>query len=495
MTAFVHDLVADKPAEALAVTDTAGARLTYGALREAAAALSARLEAHGVRPGDRLVCVFENGAPFAVAVLAASLCRAWFIPLNARMAADEIHAASQHAGARTLLFAHGSDAARAHAARWHALPFAAGLDAVPAREAVPEPVEDDPKKRVAALLYTTGTTSRPKGVMLTHANLTWNARISAGLRGMAAHDVNLGVLPGAHVFGFSSAYLASLHAGAAIHFVARFSPEAVLAAIADGASIFCGVPQMFERILAHLEATGAPLVAPRLKYLSAGGAPLDPDWKARVEDVFGLTLNNGYGLTETSPSAAATQHGVRRADTSVGGAVPECTLTIDAPDEDGVGELLIRSAGVMKGYYRDDDATRAVLSPDGTFRSGDLARFDETGALYIVGRKKELIIRSGFNVYPPEVEAMMTRHPDVWQAAVVGRPVTGNEEIVAFFTGRASPETVRGFLGERLAAYKRPQHLIRVEAFPTAATGKILKHTLLTHFAHTLAAPAPAVSR
>lgn len=480
---WVHELIDGKPRAAVAVSDALGARLTYGALCDAAADLAARLRADGVRGGDRVMVVGENLAPFVVAVLAVSRVDGWLVPVNARMRPAEVAAVAEHSGARCLLFTTGSDAAAAHAQDWGARELCEGLAATAVRAAAVEAVEPSPDERVAALLYTTGTTSRPKGVMLTHRNLTWNARISAGLRGMTADDINLGVLPGAHVFGFSSVMLASLYAGAQVHLLPRFSPDTVLAAFADGASVFCGVPQMFERLLRALEAGGTPVVAPRLKYLSAGGAPLDPDWKARTEAVFGVPLNNGYGLTETSPSAAATDYRNPPADTSVGGAVPETTLTIDAPNAEGVGELLIRSPGVMKGYYRDDEATRAALLPDGTFRSGDLARVDASGALYIVGRTKEMIVRSGFNVYPPEIEAMMTRLDGVAQAAVVGRPAGADEEIVAFYTGRATPAAVWDWLRGQLVAYKVPQHIIGVDAFPTAATGKILKHTLLTHFA------------
>lgn len=135
---------------------------------------------------------------------------------------------------------------------------------------------------------------------------------------------------------------------------------------------------------------------------------------------FGLPLNNGYGLTETSPGVAATRPDNPRNDISVGELLEDVEIIIDQPDMDGIGELLIRGPNIMKGYYRNEKTTRDVLRPDGYFCSGDFARIGSDGELYIVGRKKELIIRSGFNVYPPEVEAMLTRHPDILQAAVVG---------------------------------------------------------------------------
>lgn len=484
MTGFVHDLIAGKPPNALAVTDPLGVALTYADLAAEAAALATALERHGIRPGDRLLLVGENLAPFVVAALAASQIGAWLVPLNARMSPSEIAATAAHAGARASLYTTGSAAAAAHAAATGAAVIGNGLAISPiVANAQAEGVPDAPSERVATLLYTTGTTNRPKGVMLTHANLTWNAATSAALRGMTPDDTNLGVLPATHVFGYSSVVLASLYAGASLRLLPRFCPQDVVSALEDGVSVFCGVPQMFERLLAHLEVSATPVTAPRLKYLSAGGAPLDPDFKARTEATFGLPLNNGYGLTETSPSAAATDYRAARSDTAVGHPVPGADFIIDTPDADGVGELLIRSPGVMKGYYRDDDLTRAALLAGGWLRSGDLARQGEDGAFHIVGRTKELIIRSGFNVHPPEIEAMLTRHPGVGQAAVVGRPVGANEEVIAFVTGTADPATLTRWLSDRLVAYKVPQHIIVVDTFPTAATGKVLKHTLLTHFA------------
>jgi acyl-CoA synthetase (AMP-forming)/AMP-acid ligase II len=163
-------------------------------------------------------------------------------------------------------------------------------------------------------------------------------------------------------------------------------------------------------------------------------------------------------------------------------------IIIDQPDADGIGELLIRGPNIMKGYYRNEKTTRDVLRSDGYFCSGDFARIGSDGELYIVGRKKELIIRSGFNVYPPEVEAMLTRHPDILQAAVVGRSVSGNEEILAFLltNGGLSERDVKAWLHDRLVGYKIPQHVLIVDSFPTAPTGKILKHKLTEVYADLL---------
>ena len=220
---------------------------------------------------------------------------------------------------------------------------------------------DDPAERVAALMYTTGTTSAPKGVMLTHRNLVWNAESSSRLRKMTSGDEAMLVLPGTHIFGFASVFLASLHAGCTIRFLPRFSARSVLDAMADGSSVMSAVPQMYAAILRHLKAEGAAPRAPRLRYISAGGAPLDPEWKIRIEEAFHLPLNNGYGLTETAPGVSGTWQDAPRHDTSVGYALPDVELKIHEPDANGVGELWIRGPGIMKGYYRDPGRTAEVL--------------------------------------------------------------------------------------------------------------------------------------
>lgn len=489
---WLHDLIGTHDEAQIAVIDFDGRRFSYGHVRAMSAQLAARLEAAGVRAGDRVMLVSENCALGIVAVMAASRLAAWILPVNARQTRDELEAIQSHSGARVMVFtAHVSAAAAARAADFdarHDSALACGpvvmTDAV---ETTPEPVGDTPETRIAAMLYTTGTTSAPKGVMLSHHSLTWNANASATLRGMTPDDVVVGVLPGTHIFGFASTMLATMATGATIRFISRFSPEGVLDALADGASVMPAVPQMYAHILAYLEKTGRTLNAPRLHYISAGGAPLDPDWKARTEAAFDLPLNNGFGMTECAPTVAATRNHDPTDDLSCGSPVPGVEISIASPDSDGIGELLIRSPGLMRGYYRNPEATKATLR-DGLLQSGDLARIDARGHLHIVGRLKELIVRSGFNVFPPEIEAMLTRHPNVDLAAVVGRAVPGDEEIIAFVMARDGTQSddILGWLRDKLVGYKLPQHLFVVEAMPAAASGKILKHKLLDHFSDLL---------
>lgn len=498
---FVHDLIAGHPSGALAIVEHDGDQLSYGALRVAVRDMVETLVTAGLRPGHRLMLIAENSAAYAVSIFAASTLGAWVMPLNARMSTEELIALKKHSGARAMLFAtKGSAPAKSHAETFAARQLDAPLPGLclagPFDDdgTAPETMPETPQERVAALLYTTGTTSAPKGVMLTHRNLCWNAAGSARLREIKPGDEMLVVLPGSHIFGFSSAFLAAMSAGATVRFMARFDAGNVLDTLEAGTAILPAVPQMYQALLAEMERRGQRHInAPNLHYISSGGAPLDPDWKERIEAAFGLPLHNGYGLTETSPGVCGGSNAHPRRDLALGEILPDVECLIDAPKADGTGELLIRSPGIMKGYYRAPDLTNAAIRPDGFFRSGDIAKIDPDGAVWLLGRIKELIIRSGFNVYPPEIEAMLTRHPDVLQSAVVGRQVPGNEEIIAFVTHKPglSEDTLRGFLKEHLVSYKIPQHILLIDAFPAAATGKILKHKLLSTFAKELAARAP----
>jgi len=406
-----------------------------------------------------------------------------------------VEAIKTHSGARMAVFTpEASENSAAHAQRMAATEIGrlacGSILATGVFDVAAEPVTPDTKTQVAALMYTTGTTSAPKGVMLTHSNLMWNARVSGQTRKLGSNDTVLAVLPATHIYCFSSGICAALYAGATIRFMPRFSAGAVLKAFAEGITMMPAVPQMYQAIVNHLKSLGEKPVAPKLRLISSGGAPLDPAWKKGIEDFFGLPLHNGYGLTETSPGVTVTRPERPRNDVSVGELVEGVEVMIDQPNQDEVGEVWIRGPNIMLGYYRNPVATAEALDPDGWFHSGDLGYLGAEGELYIVGRRKELIIRSGFNVYPPEVEAMLTRHPNILQAAVVGRTVDGDEQILAFLLVNSplTGDEVKLWLRDHLVAYKIPQHVLIVDSFPTAPTGKILKHKLTAVYAGLLAA-------
>jgi long-chain acyl-CoA synthetase len=235
---------------------------------------------------------------------------------------------------------------------------------------------------------------------------------------------------------------------------------------------------------------GARAQAPHLRYLYAGGSPLDPALKRTVEERFALPLHNGYGLTETSPTVSQTRLDAPRADTSVGPPIPGVEVRIvDIAERDvdagAVGELWVRGPNVMRGYYRDPQATAAAITSEGWLRTGDLARQEADGALFIVGRSKDLIIRSGLNVYPSEVESVLNAHPAVAQSVVVGRQVAdGNEEVVAFVELAAGHDAdaaeLAAHAAAQLAPYKRPSEIRVMTALPASPTGKVLRGQLKT---------------
>jgi len=271
--------------------------------------------------------------------------------------------------------------------------------------------------------------------------------------------------------------------------VPRFDPRAVVRALEeDGVTVLQGVPAMYAKLVEHIRSTGKPLDAPKLRYLSSGGSVLDLSLKRDVEATLGLTLHNGYGLTECSPTVTQTRIGSPRADTSIGPPLPGVEVRfVDHVSGRGVpagdvGELWVRAPNVMLGYYRAPDLTAQVLTPDGWLKTGDVARIEPDGCLTVVGRIREIIIHSGFNVYPEEVEGVLSGHPAVTLAAVIGRAVAGNEEVVAFVQlapGQAVDEAeLKAWAAERLAPYKRPARIVAMLALPASPTGKLKKGTL-----------------
>jgi acyl-CoA synthetase (AMP-forming)/AMP-acid ligase II len=477
--------VASRTPDAPALVED-GRAISYRQLVETVDRQAALLRELGVRPGDRVLLVSENCAAGVALLFAAATLDAWIVNVNARLSAPELEAIRVHSGARIVAYtAAVSPEARAHAehagARTHGDLMIGPLN----EDCAPEPRAAEP---IAALVYTTGTTGQPKGVMLSHRNLLFVAAVSSRLRGLVPQDRAWGVLPISHVYGLTSVMLGTFCAGACLQLAPRFTPEGMLAAIRDeGLTIVQGVPAMYARMLEKLDGLTEPLPT-TLRFAYAGGSPLDPGLKRRVESALGVPLHNGYGLTEAAPTVSQTRLDAPRADTSVGTAIPGVELRIVG--KDGVdlapgeaGELWVRGPNVMQGYYRAPEQTFDAIKPGGWLNTGDMARQDPDGALFIVGRTRELIIRSGFNVFPLEVETVLNAHPAVTQSAVVGRQLAdGNEEVVAFVQpaprARVDADALRAWAAERLAPYKRPSRIVLMEALPAAATGKVLKHVL-----------------
>ena len=486
----IHELLKGKPAKSLAIQDFDNHQYNYANLRTMSSNVAKALKNHGVVAGDKVVVISENSAMYAAYLFGISKIDAWSVLVNARQTKTEIETIIKHSKAKCALFTSlASQSAKEHAKDFNARSIGeikcGSIICTQLYEQKPEKLIEN-GEQVAVLLYTTGTTSAPKGVMLTHNNLIFNAKNSATHIGLREDDKVLGVLPGTHVYCLASAFLPIIFAGGSIQFVPRFNPKQVLEFLRNGITRFPGVPQMFASIIELLDKNNESLDAPSLRNLATGGAPLDPDVKIRIEKIFKLQLNNGYGITECSPTIAVTKNESPRADVSVGPPVPNIQVKINKPNNDNIGEIFVRGKNVMKGYYRDSKQTKKVITPEGYFKTGDLGYFGSDGALFVVGRLKELIIRSGFNVFPPEVEAMLTKHPSIYQAAVIGKKINNNEEILAFIltNGEITEEEVKKWLKKHLVSYKIPQQIYIVKKFPTAATGKILKNQLTTFYSN-----------
>jgi long-chain acyl-CoA synthetase len=491
----IHEVIDRHAAETpdcLALSED-GNEWSYGKLHRSVGEIAEGLRALGVRAGDRMMIVSENCVALAGLLLAASRIDAWAIVVNPRLSARELDQIRDHSGARRVFLTVAiSKEAETHATRYGAEtrvigPLAdigvTGLN----EDTAPEPVEPSAGDQVAVLIYTSGTTGTPKGVMLTHENLLFSAKTTADIRRMTPADKQYIVLPISHIVGISLLIM-TLMTGAKVRLVSKYDPAGLVKAIAEeGITMLNGVPATYQRLLEYKAIAGIKaLNRGSLRLIAVAGAPLDLDLKSRVQQELGLSLLNGYGITECSPGLSGVRIDAPRDDQAVGPLLPGIEAKIVGADGSvkpagEVGELHVRGRNVMRGYYRAPDLTAKAIDPDGWFNTGDLARF-EGDCLFIVGRTKEMIIRSGFNVYPAEIEAVLSSHPSVVQCAVVGRPIEGNEEVVAFvqlLSGTAtSVDDLMAHISPQLTSYKRPSEIIVLPALPATSTGKILKHRL-----------------
>jgi long-chain acyl-CoA synthetase len=455
------------------------------------------LQSRGVRPGDRVMVLAENCRASIALFFAIAMEGAWPVMVNPRLSAREVDAIRAHCGARCVVYpAPMSTVSRDHVERHEAvLEDVVGLGRMglgPIDDtATPVSIEETETEAdpVAALVYTSGSTGQPKGVMLTHRNLLFMARAAGSIRSLKPDDRLYGVLPVSHIVGLSTVALGTLMAGASLFLVPRFNPADALKSLeGDGITIMLGTPAMFALIAEYAGRKGIEkIAAPNLRIISSSGAPLDQRIKETTERLFGLPLHNGYGITECSPTIAQTRPEQPRQDCSVGLPLPGVETQLRSSSAlvtDGVGELWVRGPNVMKGYYADLEGTAAVLTPDGWFNTQDLARFED-GNLFIVGRTRELIIRMGFNVFPAEVEAVLNSHPAVRLSAVIGRAAAnGTEEVVAFVELKPGEttgvEALRDHAARHLVSYKQPSEIVILAALPTTAGGKISKRDLVS---------------
>jgi long-chain acyl-CoA synthetase len=342
----------------------------------------------------------------------------------------------------------------------------------------------------AVILYTSGTTGRPKGAELSHANLVLNALTCNRQFGAAQHDVHLVTLPLFHSFGSTVQMNAGFSAGATLVLLPRFDAERAVELLQrESVTFFAGVPTMYWGLLNALtEDVDVDRIASNMRVAVSGGAALPVEIIKQFEDRFHVQILEGYGLSETSPLATFADPSRAPRPGSIG--VPiwgvECKLVDDdwntVAGADVVGEIAIRGHNIMRGYYNRPEATAEVMN-DGWFRTGDLARRDDDGFYYIVDRARDMVIRGGFNVYPREIEEVLVSHPDVSLAAVIGVPHdTHGEEVKAFVIltegATITADELVAWAKDQMAAYKYPRIVEFVSALPMTSTGKILKREL-----------------
>jgi long-chain acyl-CoA synthetase len=465
--------------------------LTYAQLHDAAARVTALLSAAGVGPGDRVGLMLPNIPAFPIAFYGALGAGAIVVPMNPLLKGREVAYYLSDSGAKVLFAWHqfAGEAAKGAADAGAQMisvdePDLAGPLAglTPQTSWADAPADDD-----AVILYTSGTTGTPKGAQLTHGGLARNARLTAEtLLNNNPDDVMMGCLPLFHVFGLTCGLNATVAAGGTLTLLPRFDPGKALEIIErDAVTIFEGVPTMYAAML-HLPDAD-PSRAATLRVCISGGAAMPVEVLRGFEAKFGCVILEGYGLSETSPVASFNHPDKPRKPGSVGTPVEGVEMRLVGTDgatvpAGEVGEIAIRGHNVMKGYWGRPDATAEAI-PDGWFRTGDLARVDEDGYYFIVDRKKEMIIRGGYNVYPREIEEVLHEHPAVAEAAVIGipHPELGEEvgAAIALKPGAtATPEELRAFAKERVAAYKYPRHVWLVDELPKGPTGKILRRAV-----------------
>src|SRR6195952_166808 len=435
--------------------------LTYAEFRDAALRVAAELAARGVEPGDRVGLVLPNVPAFPVVFYGALMAGAAVVPMNPLLKAREIQYYLEDAGVKTVVAVEPSAGPAAEAAA------TVGIEAGTVGAAQPEeqkPAEqmDAPVERAgdddAVILYTSGTTGRPKGAELTHANLISNARTThETLLEGTPDDVIMGCLPLFHVFGLTCSLNAGVLAGACLTLLPRFDGGKALDMVArDKVTVFQGVPTMFAAMLHGSE--GREVDMSTLRLCVSGGSAMPVEVMRSFEKAFSCVVLEGYGLSETSPVASFNHPHAERKPGSIG--TPIRGVELRLVDDDGVdvppgegGEIAIRGENVMKGYWGRPEATEESV-PDGWFRTGDLARRDDDGYYFIVDRKKEMIIRGGYNVYPREIEEALYEHAAVAEVAVVGIPHGElGEEVGAAISlkpdASASVEELRDFAKQR----------------------------------------------
>jgi long-chain acyl-CoA synthetase len=467
--------------------------MNFRELDRAARGVATSLRARGIGPGDKVALLIPNLPDFSIAYFGILYAGATVVPLNVLLTAPEVQYHLEDSDSR-LLVAHPMfrDPANAGAAAADVpVVWAEGT----AEDSVSGMAAADPIDRIhptlptdtAVILYTSGTTGKPKGAELTHSNLLINcAVVLPSLLPVGPDDVALATLPMFHSFGQTCIQNAMISAGASFTLLPRFGPKEAFEIIQrDRVTIFAGVPTMYFALLHFGGAADFDVTS--IRHCLAGGAAMPVDVMHAFESRYSVQILEGYGLSETSPVSSFNRLDRPRKPGSIGHPVWGVEMTIlddeDRPLPDGEpGEICIRGHNIMKGYWKRPDATQEALR-GGWFHSGDIGVRDADGAYSIVDRKKDMIIRGGFNVYPREIEEVLYAHDAVIEAAVIGVPHPSHGEevkaVVALSPGSKVTEAdIIGFCKQHLAAYKYPRSVEFVAELPKGPTGKILKREL-----------------
>jgi long-chain acyl-CoA synthetase len=464
--------------------------LNYGLLDAGAQRAAGLLRAHGVEAGDRVGMQLPNVPYFPVVYFGVLRLGAVVVPMNPLLKGREVGYHLKDSGAKVLVAWHGfAEPARAGAEEAGAEcilvtpgEFEQALGEAEAVEAIADRADEDP----AVIIYTSGTTGTPKGATLTHSNLTAGAETARDLVDAGPDTVTLATLPLFHVFGMNSVMNVSVRARGLLTLLPRFEPAKALELIQrDKVTTFAGVPTMYTALLHHPERGDYDTSS--LDLSVSGGSAMPVEVLRGFDEAFGTKVLEGYGLSETTGMGSFNLPSQERKPGSIG--VPIGGTEFRLVDDDGndvpagePGEIAMRGPFVMSGYWEREDATAETIR-DGWFHTGDMATVDDDGYFFIVDRKKELIIRGGYNVYPREIEEVLYEHPAVREAAVVGVPHDSlGEEVGAAIAlkdgAEASEDEIRAFAKERVAAYKYPRQVWFVEELPKGPTGKVLKREI-----------------
>ncbi|MGD1219042.1 long-chain fatty acid--CoA ligase [Streptomyces krungchingensis] len=472
-------------------------RLTFAQVWRRALAEAGALTGLGVRPGDRVALMAPNTADFPHAYYAVAAAGGVVVPVHLLLSASEVEHVLKDSGA-TLLLCHpaqaGTGAAAARALGVRVVMLGAELEQLAAdAEPLPSYVTrdaDDP----AVVLYTSGTTGVPKGAVLSHFNLVMNATVNAfDANDVRPDDIALGALPLFHAFGQTVSLNSTWRAGATLVLLPRFdAARAIELMVKEGVNTFPGVPTMF---VALASAAADADVLPELRVCVSGGASLPVAVLERFETAFGAKVYEGYGLSETSPAATVNQplfgtkpgtigHPLWGVDVEIARAEAEDRVELLPAGE--VGEVVVRGHNVFSGYLGRPEATAEAVV-DGWFRTGDLGTKDDEGFLRIVDRKKDVIIRGGYNVYPREVEEVLMRHPGIAQVAVIGLPdELHGEEVCAVVVPAPGPaadgDDITTWSKEHLGRHKYPRRVEFTEALPLGPSMKVLKRELRARY-------------